>query len=61
MTVVIFAILLLGLGFAGIAVKIWVKEDGEFSGTCSSNNPILNDGNGNCSVCGAAPTEQCDS
>ncbi len=27
---------MLGLGFAGIAIKIWAKQDGEFDGTCSS-------------------------
>ena len=29
---------LLGIGFAGIAIKIWAKKDGEFDGTCSSRN-----------------------
>jgi len=29
---------LLGVGFAGIAIKIWAKKDGEFDGTCSSRN-----------------------
>ena len=29
---------LLGIGFAGIAIKIWAKRDGEFDGTCSSRN-----------------------
>jgi hypothetical protein len=29
---------LLGIGFAGIALKIWAKKDGEFDGTCSSRN-----------------------
>ena len=31
---------LLGLGFAGIAIKIWAKKDGEFDGTCSSRNTL---------------------
>lgn len=50
---------LLGLGFAGIAIKILVKKDGEFSGTCSSNNPLLQNDSGNCSICGARPQDQC--
>ena len=29
---------LIGLGFAGIAIEIWAKKDGEFDGTCSSRN-----------------------
>lgn len=29
---------LLGLGVAGIAIKIWAKKDGEFDGTCAGKN-----------------------
>jgi rRNA maturation endonuclease Nob1 len=50
---------LLALGFAGIAIKILVKKDGEFSGTCSSNNPLLKNESGSCSICGARPQDQC--
>ncbi len=59
MEVVIVAILLLGLGFAGIAVKILLKKDGQFSGTCASNSPFLNKEGEACSMCGALPEEQC--
>ncbi|MGC6470239.1 MAG: membrane or secreted protein [Flavobacteriales bacterium] len=59
MEVVILSIVLLGLGFAGIAIKILVKKDGEFSGTCASNSPFLNKDGENCSFCGATPDEQC--
>ena len=50
---------LLGLGFAGIAIKILVKKDGEFAGTCSSNNPLLDNEDGSCSICGASRGERC--
>ena len=50
---------LLALGFAGIAIKIHVKKDGEFSGTCSSNNPFLDNGDGSCSICGASRGDRC--
>lgn len=50
---------LLGLGFAGIAIKILLKKDGEFSGTCASNSPFLNEEGEACSFCGAMPDEQC--
>ena len=50
---------LLALGFAGIAIKILVKKDGEFSGTCSSNNPLLNNEDGSCSICGASRGDRC--
>lgn len=55
----LLAIGLLALGFAGIAIKILVKKDGEFSGTCSSNNPLLRNEGGSCSICGARPQDQC--
>ena len=32
MKTAILAIVLLALGFAGIAIKIWAKKDGEFEG-----------------------------
>lgn len=35
---IVIASLLLGLGFAGIAIKIWAKKDGEFDGTCAGKN-----------------------
>ena len=38
---ILLTIGLLGLGVAGIAIKILVKPGGEFSGTCASNNPCL--------------------
>lgn len=59
MNVILFSILLLGLGMAGIAIKILVKKDGEFAGTCSSNNPMLQKEGAVCGVCGAKPEEQC--
>lgn len=51
---------LLGLGFAGIAIKIWAKKDGKFAGTCASSANVIDDGEGgSCSVCGARPDERC--
>ena len=56
---ILLAILLLGLAFAGIAVKIWAKKDGEFAGTCASNNPLVQKEGGSCGFCGARPEERC--
>jgi hypothetical protein len=61
MTVVLFSIVLLALAFAGIAIKILVKKNGRFSGTCSSNNPLLQNEGGGCGICGAQPEEKCKS
>ncbi len=35
---IVLASVILGLGFAGIAIKIWAKKDGEFDGTCAGSN-----------------------
>lgn len=56
---ILLTVVLLGLGFAGIAIKILVKKDGEFAGTCSSNNPLLDNEDGSCSICGASRGERC--
>ncbi|MFQ3174727.1 MAG: hypothetical protein ACI8W0_001851 [Flavobacterium sp.] len=61
MKVIIISIVLLALAFAGIAIKILVKKNGQFSGTCSSNNPLLKKENGGCIICGAKPEEKCKS
>ena len=57
--VVLLAIGLIALGFAGISIKLLVKKDGEFAGTCASSNPLLKDESGSCSVCGARPQDIC--
>ena len=61
MKTVLIAIALLGLGVAGIAIKIWAKKDGEFEGTCASNNPLITKEGEACGFCGAEPEEQCKS
>lgn len=59
MEIILVATVLMALAFAGIAIKILVKKDGKFAGTCSSNNPLLQEEGAACSVCGARPEEQC--
>lgn len=60
MEVVLISIVLLALAFAGIAIKIWGKKDGEFAGTCASQNPVLNQSGEPCSFCGRLPDERKD-
>ena len=55
---IIIPIILLILCVAGIAIKILLKKNGEFSGTCSSNNPFLKKEEP-CQFCGAKPDEKC--
>ena len=57
----IISIGLLGVAFAGLAVKLIFKKNGEFAGTCASNNPLLQNEGESCSVCGARPEEKCKS
>ncbi|HIA35423.1 MAG TPA: membrane or secreted protein [Flavobacteriales bacterium] len=59
MKVVLLSIVLLALAFAGIAIKILVKKDGKFAGTCSSNNPMLQKEDGTCGICGASAGDKC--
>jgi hypothetical protein len=49
---------LLGLAFAGIAIKILIKKDGKFAGTCASQSPFLNKDSEPCGFCGKLPDEQ---
>lgn len=57
MELFLITIVLLGLSFAGIAIKIWAKKDGKFSGTCASQSPFLNKDGQTCSFCGKTPDQ----
>lgn len=61
MTVVLLSIIIVALAIAGIAIKLLVKKNGQFSGTCSSNNPLLQSEGGTCGICGAKANEVCKS
>lgn len=61
MKLALLTIGMLALAFAGIAIKILVKKNGEFSGTCASKNPVLNQNDEPCSLCGAQPGDKCES
>ena len=58
-TTIILSILFVGICFAGICIKILIQKDGKFSGTCASNNPILNNKGEKCGYCGAEPGDLC--
>ena len=60
MKLVLVTIGLLGLSFAGIAIKIWAKKGGKFAGTCASQSPFLNKDGENCSYCGKTPEQMKD-
>ena len=53
------SILMLGFVFVGIGIKILIKKNGKFSGTCASQSPFLNNVEESCGICGAKPEEKC--
>jgi len=59
MKLIFITIILLAIGVAGIAIKIWAKKDGKFAGTCASQNPHLNKDGEACGYCGRLP-DQCE-
>tara|TARA_E500000331_G_C17212264_1_gene694293 strand:+ start:556 stop:756 length:201 start_codon:yes stop_codon:yes gene_type:complete len=59
MKIFLITIGMIALAFAGIAIKILLKKNGKFSGTCASQNPLVNKEGEACGLCGASPEEKC--
>ena len=59
MKLFLLSLVIMAFAFAGIAIKIWAKKNGEFSGTCASQNPMLNKSGEPCGFCGKLP-ENCE-
>jgi len=60
MTTVFLSVIIVGMAFAMIAIRILLVKGGEFRGSCASNNPYLKAQLGSdCPVCGAKPEETC--
>ena len=62
MMLVLITVIILGFCILGISIKIWAKKGGEFSGTCASQNSLLNKSNVPCGFCGKTPDQfkDCD-
>ena len=58
-TTFLFTLIMIFLVFAGVGIKILLKRNGKFSGTCASQNPFLNKEGEVCGICGAMPEEKC--
>ena len=58
-TIFLITLLMLTFAFAGIGIKILLKKNGKFAGTCASQNPLLNKEGESCGLCGAKPEEKC--
>ena len=59
LTIFLITIFMLAFVFAGIGVKILLKKNGKFAGTCASQSPFLNEEGEACGICGASPEEKC--
>ncbi|MFN3939143.1 MAG: hypothetical protein ACK4IY_01065 [Chitinophagales bacterium] len=59
MDTAIYAILLVGAAIFLFSIRIIFVKGGEFRGTCASNNPMLKNEIGECTVCGRKEGEPC--
>ena len=59
LTIFLITIFMLAFVFAGIGVKILLKKNGKFAGTCASQSPFLNKEGEACGICGATAEEKC--
>ena len=59
MELIFITIVFLGFAILGISIKIWGKKNGEFSGTCASQNPFLIKEGESCGYCGKTAEEIC--
>ena len=48
----VLTLVLLGLFFVGMSVRLILLKDGEFKGTCASQSPFLNKEGVKCGFCG---------
>ena len=58
-TTFLITLLMIAFVFAGVGIKILLKKNGKFSGTCASQSPFLNKEGEACGICGAKPEEKC--
>jgi hypothetical protein len=52
MTTILLGISFLGIFFVLMSVRILLKKNGEFKGTCASQSPFLNKEGTTCGYCG---------
>jgi hypothetical protein len=58
-TVALLSVAIIGLAFALLAIRILLKKNGEFKGTCANNNPFMQKAGVTCGVCGKTAGEDC--
>ncbi len=57
-TILIIIGVTFGLSFVLINIRHIITGN-EFRGTCASNNPMIKNNLGECTVCGKTPEEEC--
>ena len=57
--VLILTLGLLLLGIAGLSIRLLVLKQGEFRGTCASNNPLLAQKGVDCGTCPSRYNGEC--
>lgn len=57
--VLIASVVLVLFGFLLFSVRLLFIKNGEFKGTCASNNPFMQKEGAVCGVCGKQPDEAC--
>ncbi len=62
MQVILLGIGIFALFFVGLSIRILLKKNGEFKGTCASQNPYLNKEGVSCGFCGKTikPGDECE-
>jgi len=55
MTTIILAITIMGIAFAGFAVRLFFIKDSDVRGGCAGKNPLLDEEGVTCGVCGRVP------
>ena len=63
MTTVILAIVLIGIFFLLMSIRLIFVKGGKFRGTCASESPFLHKDGTSCGMCGrkVEPGDQCQS
>ncbi len=59
MATIIVTVVVLLLAFGLMSLRILLVKDGEFKGTCATNNPMLSKKLGPCVACGKKRGEPC--
>ena len=55
----IVTVAILATAVAMIGIRMFFVKDGTFRGSCATNNPMIKNEFGECSVCGRKPGEDC--